>query len=344
MILINTKLKVLGCMAILVTASALLLSAQAVSPKTVPIREQLVNLQKETGLTMGVFTKGAQIVNFAHPPYPETENLPPPAGRSQNGALSPHGTKIAFDWSYPHSIDSRLATVQRDGSDLREYPEIRRPDTFCWSPDESKLVISSLDSKSVNLSHGRLYLLDMSSGKAESITDQQAYVTPQCWSPDGKQIVYGLERGFAKQDKVFQPTGSAVVYDVLQKKSINLGRGIYPTWSPDGKWIALYEQNTYYLVPPSGGERKRLFAVKNGTTGLLWSPKSLFVAYGVCCHYYMFEGTGVRVHVRRLADNVDDWVTEISHILEDRTFNWIEPPPGSRASEKPPRMPYIGNM
>lgn len=292
------------------------------SKKILSIRDQLRSLQKETGLTLESFSRGITRSGFARKSHPLREEVAGPAGMAQNGSLSPHGTKIAFEWVYRGSpiLDSRLAVVMRNGSNLREYPEIRNPETFCWSPDESKIVIYS-ESRKGALSGGKLYVLELSTGKAQQVREGVSFVTPQCWSPDGQRIVFGIPQAAAKHE----PAGSVGLYDLDQKKLFDLGQGAYPTWSPDGKWIAFYDGNSYYLVEPSGKGKKLFFSAKNATTGLLWSPDSIFVAYGVCCRYLVLEGENVRIRVRRLIDNAEDWVTEVSRLLEDINLNWIQP-------------------
>jgi hypothetical protein len=301
------------------------LGAQPHSTKIVGVRDQLASLQRESGLTVGAFSWTVRSISFAKRKLAADTLLPPPVGRAQNGAVSPHGEQIAFEWRYPNSLsyESRLAVANRDGTNVREFREIKNPDTVCWSPDESKLAVYS-EAQKGSPANGKLYLLDLPAHIVREIATGPALLTPQCWSPDDRQIVYEIPTSGAKTGE-----NRIVVYEFVQKASRDLGRGAYPTWSPDGKRIALYDQNGYYLLHWPELDRTLLLTVKNATTGLLWSPESLFVAYGVCCQYPLLEGANARIYVRRLSDNSEDWVADIGHLLGDRNCNWIAPHPQS---------------
>ena len=274
------------------------------------------------------------MLDFAHrSKLLSAQHLPRPAGNSQNGDLSPQGDMIAFAWSYgtplvpglsPNADSSvtRLAIVRRDGSGLQEFPAVRQPDRFCWSPDQTKLVVYSRVQSKGAVPSAKVYLIDLGPKTVEEILADPVLLTTQCWSPDGKQIVYAIPTQAGAETP-----GTVVIYDFSTRQTKTLTHGTYPTWSPDGGRIAFLEGKNYYVIQPSGAERKPFFDSPNAKTGVLWSPDSRFVAYGVCCHYSSkaAESTLVRFYVRRLRDNAEDWVADVGDVPHAIDVHWIAP-------------------
>ncbi len=59
----------------------------------------------------------------------------------------------------------------------------------------------------------------------------------------------------------------------------------YPTWSPDGQWIAFLSGRTnsreLFTVRPDGNDLKRLALTPGNYYGLTWSPDSRWLAYAL---------------------------------------------------------------
>jgi len=251
--------------------------------------------------------------------------LPPGARIGDEASLSPDGSEIALNFILdprnPKS-DGMLTIIGRDGHLIRIDSNMLDGSNFCWSSDNSKLVLRAINT-SVDPCNSTLQVLDLNTGltkKVDSKDDLQ--VTNQCWSPDGKHFVYMSQHFNSTEIRR---------YDVDQNKSVPIEKdGWGATWSPDGKWISFsvdddYAGGTYYVVSPSGGEKKALFHQKYATSPLWWSPDSRFVAYvawaGLMERFAMGPkyipsvfgdlmtldlGNGpMRLRVRRLEDNSD---------------------------------------
>src|ERR1043166_1670546 len=81
-----------------------------------------------------------------------------------------------------------LAVAHTDGSGVRKYPRIVLPSEMCWTREHSKLAMVELLE---NDSKPQLVVLDLDSGKPDPVAvGRNVAVTPQCWSPDGRQLVY----------------------------------------------------------------------------------------------------------------------------------------------------------
>ncbi|MBZ5508139.1 MAG: hypothetical protein LAO78_21980 [Acidobacteriia bacterium] len=290
------------------------------------VRVELAGLQEARGLTIGsVDFSGIDTVQFAKRSWTSLD-LPVAFKKVEHGTLSPDGEELAFALHENSSYNSPswLGIVQRDGSGLREYPELQRPYGICWSQDKSKLVFTALQQGQPNTYE--LVLLDMDTGRTRQI-ESKAFVETQCFSPDGQQFVYETDHVIDKHGA----HGRIKVHDLTLKTSRELISGVHPTWSPSGKTIAYFDHNAYFLISPSGAGRKRLFKNRYAYSPLWWSPDSRFVAYGVYCCFWKSIKYMVDIghlQVRRLEDNAEDWVGETNP--PTGTYGWIELSPRKR--------------
>lgn len=254
------------------------------------------------------------------------------------GSVSEDGTKIAFEYCRepglthptPESTECPgglvLATMQFDGSEVREFPYLANPAYMvCWSHDSSKLALVAGDTRQGKYAGLELQILDLATGTTQVIAaGHEAFVDPQCWSPDDKQVVYTANNMGGQ--------GLSAIYDIDKKTSQDFSKGTRPTWSPDGNWIAVMDCPPslwgckYYLVRPSGSERKLLFK-SEAATALWWSPDSRFVAY--VNRAVALERTPpqllremVRLRIRRLEDDSTDSFADFfdGDLME---FQWV---------------------
>lgn len=223
------------------------------------VRAELTRLQKQTGLSL-VTAENRSIlaVIFSRRSVTKVRNLP-----GGIGAISPDGTQVAF---VSELLPPYLCISRTDGSDYREYRNVRMPNNncVCWSQDKSKLVIGSMNTGELS---ANLQLFDVESGLSQEVATI-GRITSQCWSPDNKHFVYESDVNLR-------------VYDIEQKRSNDLQvKGTQATWSPDGKRVAFLDDDTYYVANATvAKERQALFHRWRTESGLWWSPDSRFVAY-----------------------------------------------------------------
>jgi hypothetical protein len=260
------------------------------------VRAELIRLQAQEGLTLAHFYRGISFVNFAHRwETPTKESLVEGTGVELEGSITPDGNDIAFNL-IRFVVKSSLGIVHRDSGGFQEFPNIIAPYGICWSYDKSNLAMSAQSPPG----NRNLILLNRVTKETQQVADKGT-VTSQCWSADGKHIVYEAD-------------DSIRVYDIDRKESRVLAKGKYPSWSADGQWLAFLDNGTYYAITPSGEGRRVLFKTKKAFSGLWWSPDSRIVAY--LSQNTMFERPlimdvePVRLRVRRLADGSEDWVTQ----------------------------------
>ncbi|NJN66796.1 MAG: VWA domain-containing protein [Chloroflexaceae bacterium] len=189
--------------------------------------------------------------------------------------------------------------VQRlDGKDI-PIPPINAS-FVSWSPDGSKLVYSANDED--------LYVLDLATGTTAPLvgaSDPNVAETMPAWSHDGRMIAFVRPAsGTATSYQIDVPTDIYLVpatggAATLVPGASGSGFNYYPSFSPDGRWLAFTHHtegsSTYsdpqaeiYLVPPAGGVPRRLPA-NDGADGQLlgnvgnswptWSRDGRFLAF-----------------------------------------------------------------
>jgi WD40-like Beta Propeller Repeat len=305
--------------------AVLVISTQALPKESV--RQELVRLQSQNGLTLAAFYRSIYIVLFDGRSMLEGVELLP-LGTAGEGAFTRDGTKLSLvlnHWQQGSRPYGTLGVVRHDGTGLQDYSDYGSSSEMCWSYDDTEVATGDL----------RIITLGKNSNRVESAAlppDSRPSVSTQCWSPDGQHIVYGLEIGGHTTDKGPYARGalSVWIYDIREGRSRELVEGSDPSWSPDGDWIAFRDGDNYYEIHPSGEGRKFLFHKKATRSGLLWSTDSRIVAY--MSHCEGFEGPWgfwdvgwVRLRVRRLSDNSEDWVAEVADSFQPR-WQWVTNP------------------
>lgn len=311
-------------------------------PAEESVRAELIRQQEQTGLTLASFYRNLATENFASRSSVLHEHVSTSRdatgstvvhkdisipGVPVEGAVSRDGEEIAFQLSVDHPYRTYLAINHPDGTGLREYPNVDAPTYLCWSYDKSKLAASASDKRKPPYPHRELLIVDLRSDTTEELLDdERGYLTSQCWSPDGTQIVYGL------RDAIW-------IFDLKEKKRRELTKGGNPTWSPDGNSIAFVDRDAYYVIRPNGTERKLLFKSKEHTrSGLWWSPDGRMVAYiSLAGHWFRHTDFVARqLRVRRLADESDDWLVEDGDVAYIPSYQWVQPSQSVKAALNKP--------
>jgi dipeptidyl aminopeptidase/acylaminoacyl peptidase len=102
-----------------------------------------------------------------------------------------------------------------------------------------------------------------------------------------------------------------------------------PRWSPDGRWIAFVakrpavgsekgdDEPQVYIIPPDGGEARRLTEMPTGAFGLRWFPDSRRIAF---ISWVWPEVSGFANLAKRYKAWKDDKVK--AHVVEHSAYRW----------------------
>jgi TolB protein len=159
--------------------------------------------------------------------------------------LSPDGSRVAFGIERADKQFQTLMVAATDGSSLVKISgEMADGAAPAFSPDGSRIAFYSGDSTdySGNGSSGRLSVADVDGTSEPTIVASNArpvygYVFGYErleWSPDGSRIAFNGTQGYGGSDiYVVNPDGSGLTN--LTNDGLSSS---WPTWSPDGTWIA----------------------------------------------------------------------------------------------------------
>jgi tricorn protease len=139
---------------------------------------------------------------------------------------------------------------------------------------------------------GKIYKLDLNSLKTKQVPVKVDYDNPNLHSyiknvksdiysynisPTGKRALLG-----ARGDIFSVPAKNGIIYNLTKTQGV---REIYPAWSPDGKWIVYYSDNTgeYQIYLQDAKMRKQPVQLTNSLKAWLfppiWSPNGKTIVF-----------------------------------------------------------------
>jgi serine/threonine protein kinase/Tol biopolymer transport system component len=199
---------------------------------------------------------------------------------------------------------------------LTTFPGDERLATF--SPDGNQVAFVWNGEKRDNTD---IYVKPVGAGTPLRLTADPADDTAPAWSPDGSQIAFVRRQG--RQAAIYltppMPGSEKKLADFRASNTTSItvvGQLVTITWFPDGKWLAVPEQdadgmsNGIVAIPVSGGEPRRLIWSSRALDYYfpVVSPDGAFLAFAGCrsdsnCEVYLTElgeGFTIRGQPRRV--------------------------------------------
>ncbi len=169
-------------------------------------------------------------------------------------------------WDQFHDI----FTMRSDGSDLKRITDDHTVCTFpAYSPDGKKIAFRKVikspgfyddDKLTLASTDSEVFVMDADGKNERDLTNSAAYDGWPAWSPDGKEIAFGSNRGIVTQLYVMDADGKNVT---RLRNDRETDEDTRPQWSRDGKKIAFTRMRNgtmdiyvLDLAAPGGAERK----------------------------------------------------------------------------------------
>jgi dipeptidyl aminopeptidase/acylaminoacyl peptidase len=242
---------------------------------------------------------------------------------------SPDGKWIAFtvtEWNRKEDRrDSHIYVIAASGGAPVKLTNGERGETQPrWSPDSTRIAfLANRDTPQAGASAGatpaaggrnQIWIIPVTGGEAEKLTDEEAGVAQFCWSPDGRQLAYVVRdtpQDKAERDKRRREKFDAVVVDsdfnyshlwtinreTKEKKRVTEGAFTVadPQWSPRGDLIAYTssragaqesswtdiaeDRNTDIFVAAPNVKPRQLTTNPGSDSQPRWSPDGKWIAY-----------------------------------------------------------------
>ncbi len=142
------------------------------------------------------------------------------------------------------------------------------------SPDGRKLSLSMLRGNNLDV-----WIYDLVRKVATRLTFDEGYDADQVWSPDSRTIAFSSNRGDGN-NSIYRKAadGSGEVEVVVEAGEMP---ALYPTsWSPDGKWLAVWTANSdVYVASVESGELEPFQNTDFGEFNPSFSPDGRWIAY-----------------------------------------------------------------
>jgi TolB protein len=168
----------------------------------------------------------------------------------------------------------RLAVMDQDGANVQYITSGKTLSlTPRFSPNRQLLTYMNYES-----GNPQVYLLDMTTGRQQSIGSFGQMTFAPRFSPDGNTLAFSVEQGGNTNIYAMPVTGGRPV-QLTSGAAIDTG----PSYSPDGNQIAFESDRggsqQIYIMGANGGGAQRISYGTGTYATPVWSPKGNYIAF-----------------------------------------------------------------
>lgn len=146
---------------------------------------------------------------------------------------------------YPHYHQGRIAftylgdiwTADESGANIRRLTVHRARDVYPRFSPDGKWIAFSSDRQG----NHDVYVMPSEGGAARQLTFHSADDTVLGWSPDGKSVLFSAQRGEDFMAKLY-----TVDVETTRERSAGPDMGLYGSYSPDGRRLAINRRSQAY--------------------------------------------------------------------------------------------------
>jgi TolB protein len=169
---------------------------------------------------------------------------------------SPDGQRITFTRWAPNSDRYQIMTMEQNGNDPNNIPNIEGWDPT-WSPDGKQILFASNRNGPV-----QLFVVRADGKNLHQVSNLPAIRGRSDWSPDGQYIVTYSGESWHRELYIMNADGSG-----SRQLTPAGGNSQGPSFSPDGKWVAFtayfdkYGDDhgcEIYIIRTDGADLRRL--------------------------------------------------------------------------------------
>lgn len=181
---------------------------------------------------------------------------------------------LCFSWPSASLVFGQASAPIRLTSDghLKQRP--------VWSPDGKTLLFTRHQGATIFL-----YVLSPDDKTERRLTANKDPEFDAVYSPEGKRIAFSYDKASPNQGDIDVNTCLADGTDIrpLAATEGKLSHEEWPSWSPDGNWIAYSstkdDNQEIYIVKADGSEKKRLTTDPALDAHPAWSPDGKKIAF-----------------------------------------------------------------
>lgn len=195
---------------------------------------------------------------------------------------SPDGSRVVFQSNRSGNLD--IWVMNADGSEQTQLTDNPEPDYIAaWSGDGKSITFTSWRKEAGDADRApHIYTMNVDGSDERRLIKESTNTSEGAnWSADGRHIVFSRKPGELGADVFIADADGSNEKRLTNEHEKNIYNGS-PSFSPDGKWIAFYSDDTKsaaLVVMDVEGNQRRTVLAEGYNWYPKWSPDSQWLTY-----------------------------------------------------------------